>query len=540
LSAGTRIRAKELSQREIELRIAVLGISHETNTFSEVPADYESFQAGILRRDDMVEAHRDSHYTIAGYIQGAEELGFDLVPLMYAVTGPIGTITKDAYDLLTAEMFGMLRDEGPWDAVLISNHGAAVSEEFPDMDAAFTASVREIVGPDIPVGITFDMHSNISKETVANTNVCVVWRTNPHMDPKPRGRKTAELIYRTVKGEINPVQWTELTPMLVNIVKQFTGEEPMKTLVDDAIEANKRPGILDTSVAEGYPYSDVYEMGMSFIVIADGDIDAARETSRWMALRAWEHREALNEVQPGVEEALKMAEERYVGPKPVDILNYWPENGAALQQHEIDPNHGDLGPIVLMDVGDNVGGGSSADSTFILAAAQKMGVKSFLQSLYDPEAVAACVEAGIGAEVTLDVGAKTDDMHGKPVRVTGKVRLITDGVFEATRPNHGGFREFDSGTEVRLDTTDDHTLLLTSRRTGNTTREGMYHAGIFPENYRVVVAKGVVSPRAAYQPIAAEIILVNTPGVTTADLSFFDYKRIRESLYPFQQDAVYE
>jgi microcystin degradation protein MlrC len=279
---------------------------------------------------------------------------------------------------------------------------------------------------------------------------------------------------------------------------------------------------------------------MSFIVIADGDIDAARETSRWMALRAWEHREALNEVQPGVEEALKMAEERYVGPKPVDILNYWPENGAALQQHEIDPNHGDLGPIVLMDVGDNVGGGSSADSTFILAAAQKMGVKSFLQSLYDPEAVAACVEAGIGAEVTLDVGAKTDDMHGKPVRVTGKVRLITDGVFEATRPNHGGFREFDSGTEVRLDTTDDHTLLLTSRRTGNTTREGMYHAGIFPENYRVVVAKGVVSPRAAYQPIAAEIILVNTPGVTTADLSFFDYKRIRESLYPFQQDAVYE
>ena len=111
------------------MRFAVLGISHETNTFSEVPADYESFRAGTLRRDEMFERHRDSSYTIAGYIQGADELGFEMVPLMYAVTGPIGTITKDAYNRLTAEMFGMLSDEGPWDGVLISNHGAAVSEE---------------------------------------------------------------------------------------------------------------------------------------------------------------------------------------------------------------------------------------------------------------------------------------------------------------------------------------------------------------------------------------------------------------------------
>ena len=522
------------------MRIAVLGISHETNTFSRVPADYAAFEkSGINRGEEIVERNRRSQYTIAGYLEAADELGFELVPLMYAATGPIGTITKDAYDRLTDEMFGMLRDQGPWDGVLIANHGAAVSEEYPDMDAEFTRAVREIVGPEVPVGMTLDMHSNITQQTIDNTDVCVVWRTNPHMDPKPRGRKTAELVYRTARGEIRPVQWIETPPMQVNIVKQFTGEEPMKSLVADAVAANERPGLLDTSVAEGYPYSDVEEMGMSFIAIADGDIDAAREAAKWMARRGWEKRAALNEEQPKAAEALKMALQRYVGPKPDGVMNPVPHDGSALEAAPTDTDHAHLGPIVLMDVGDNIGGGSSADSTFILAEAQRMGVQSFLQSLYDPEAVEACLKTGVGNDVTLDVGGKTDDMHGSPVRVTGRVRAITDGDFEATRPNHGGGRFFRCGTAVRLDTTDGHTLLLTSRRIGNTTREQMYHIGIWPEEFKIVVAKGVVSPRPAYQPIAREIILVNTPGVTTADLSFFTYERRRRPLYPFEEDATY-
>ena len=135
----------------------------------------------------------------------------------------------------------MLRDQGPWDAVLLPNHGAAVSEEFPDMDGEFTRAVREIVGPDVPVGITLDMHANVSKAVVANTDICVVWRTNPHLDPRPRGYKCAELIYRTVKGEIKPTQWIEMPPLIVNIVRQFTGEEPMKTIVADSLEALERP-----------------------------------------------------------------------------------------------------------------------------------------------------------------------------------------------------------------------------------------------------------------------------------------------------------
>ncbi|MDP6666815.1 MAG: M81 family metallopeptidase [Dehalococcoidia bacterium] len=517
------------------MRFAILGISHETNTFSRVPATYEQFEnALILRGQDLVDQYAESEYTIAGYLQAANELGFEAVPLMYAQTGPIGTITKDAYDRLSTEMLGMLRDQGPWDAVLICNHGAAVSEEFPDMDGEFTRAVREIVGGDVPVGITLDMHANISKETVANTDVCVVWRTCPHLDTKLRGRKTAEMIYRTVKGEINPVQFIEMPPLLVNIVKQFTGQEPMKGLVDDCVEANERPGILDTSIAEGYPYSDVEEMGMSWIAIADGDMENARETAKWMAGRAWEKRADLNRPVPSIEEALAQAQERYVGPKPEGVENFLPDDGSALTEAE-PSEHSHLGPIVLMDVGDNIGGGSSADSTHILKVAKEIGVEGYLQTLYDPEAVQACVAAGVGAEISLDVGGKTDDMHGEPVAITGTVVGIDEGSYEETRPTHGGFRFYNDGQRVRFNTVDGITVVLTSRRSGNTAREQMYSIGINPEEYRIVVAKGVNSPLPAYQPVAAEIIIVNSPGVTSADLDTFTFNRRRTPLYPFEE-----
>jgi microcystin degradation protein MlrC len=524
------------------MRFAILGISHETNTFSKVPTDYAQFElADILRGQEIVDRFEDSLYTIAGYLQAARELGFEAVPLMWAQTGPLATITKDAYDRLTTEMFGMLRDQGPWDGVLIANHGAAVSEEFPDMDAAFAEQVRAIVGPGVPIGGTLDMHGNVSKRLVDVADITMVWRTNPHLDPKPRSRKCAELLFRTAKGEIKPIQWIETPPLVVNIVRQFTGEEPMRSLVADCLAANERPGILDTSIAEGYPWADVPQMGMAWIAIADGDVDAARDAAQWMAARAWEKRAELNKPVPSVREALEMAIRHYRGPRPLGEVDEVPADGSPLAAPAVsgDDKAARGGPIVLMDVGDNIGGGGSADSTFILAEAQRMKITGLLQTLYDPESVAACVAAGVGAEVTLDVGAKTDDMHGRPVRVTGTVRTITDGAWEDPGVTHGGFRYYDAGHCVRLDTTDGHTLLLTTKRSGNTSRYQMYHAGIHPETYRIVVAKGVVSPRPAYQPIAGEVILVNTPGVTTADLSFFTYRGRRRPLYPFEVDATY-
>jgi microcystin degradation protein MlrC len=492
------------------MRLAALGIAHETNTFASAVTDYASFaDSGILRGDEIERDYAGSHATMAGFLDARESYGVDVVPLLFTITEPTATITADAFERICGEMLQMLRGQGPWDGVLLAQHGAAVSAEYPDMDGEVAARVRAIVGPNVPIGMAPDMHANLSQKMVDNTTAIVVYRTNPHLDPRPRALECADIIVRTIKGEIRPVQALEMPPVVINIVKQFTGEEPMLGLVRDCEAVIARPNMLSASVAEGYPYADVPEMGMSFLAISDGDAAAARDAARWMARRAWDKREQFVGDTPSPEAAIRAA---MAAPK---------------------------GPIVLMDVGDNIGGGSPADSTILLEVAMRLGARGFLQTLRDPQAVAECIAAGVGATVSLEVGGKTDNRHGRPVAVTGTIRRISDGRFEEPTPIHGGFRFFNGGPTVVLETDHDITLVLTTRLIGNTSLQQMYSVGVRPETKHIVVAKGVVSPRPAYAPIAAQVVLVNTPGVTTSDLSFFTYTHRRRPLFPFEPDAEY-
>ena len=502
------------------MRIACLGMMHETNTFQTVPTTYEAFERfELLRGDEITAQHATANSTISGFFEGAGRYEFDLVPLLHAFTGPTGTVTKDAFDRIVGEMLDMLRAAGPFDGILLGQHGAAVSEEFPDMDGEIARRVREVVGADTPVVMCLDLHSNITRAMVENVDATVVYRTNPHLDPKARAVEASEILVQTIRGDVKPVQWIEQLPMVINISKQATELEPMKSVMDDVRAVIERPGIISASCGQGYPYADVIEMGVSFIVISDGDIDAARDAAQWLAGRAWERRALFGNDTPTPSEAL----------------------AAAINA----PSEG--GPSVIMDMGDNVGGGGSADSTHLLAEAQRQGASELLMSLFDPESVQMCIAAGPGADVTLKVGGKTDDLHGVPIEVSGRVRAITDGRFEEPTPIHGGFRFFDYGPTVALDLEPTgglgkgNTLLLhTERGIGNMTREQMYSIGIFPERYRIVIAKGVVSPRAAYEPIAREIILADTPGVSSADLSTFNFEHRRRPLYPFEEDADYQ
>jgi microcystin degradation protein MlrC len=251
-------------------------------------------------------------------------------------------------------------------------------------------------------------------------------------------------------------------------------------------------------------------MGASFVAVANGDIQAARQTAQWMARRAWARRHAFTANVPSPEQALREA--------------------AAHAKR----------PVVLMDVGDNVGGGSAADSTILLETAMRLGIGDLLVILRDPDSVRACAQAGVGAQVALNVGAKIDNLHGRPVPIQGRVRTITDGRFVEDRPVHGGGRFYDQGLTAVVETAHKRTIILTSLPMPPMSLEQVRSTGIRPERSKIIIVKGVVAPRGAYEPIAARIILVNTPGATSADLSQFEYKHRRRPLFPFEDDATYE
>lgn len=486
------------------MRLALLGLFHEANTFSPLQADRALFASGgVFRGSEIVDEYGGSSTTIGGYLAAAERLGVEVVPLTFAFVNPVGAVTEDAFEWLAGEMLGELAAGGPWDGVLLNLHGAAVAEHLPDADAELARRVRAVVGPDVPVGAVLDLHGNASPALVDALTVTLAYQTNPHVDAAVQGARCTELVVRAARGEIAPVQALVPLPLVVNIARQDTGEEPMASLIAAAERVAARPGMLWAGVIEGFPYADVPHVGMSCLTVHDGERAAAERAAWELADEVWSRRDDLQARGHTVDEALDLAER-------------------------------EDGPVVLLDVGDNIGAGAPGDSTVILAAAVRRGLRSLVQTLWDPESAAACIAVGAGAEVTLSVGARHDHSAGAPVPVKGRVRIISDGRFEEPTPTHGGFRWFDMGPTAVLETADGPTIVLMSRQTMNTSRRQLTALGLDPAAFQVIVAKGVNGPRAAYAPIASRLVVVDTDGITAMGLERFTYRRRRRPLYPFE------
>ena len=489
------------------MRLAALGLMHESNTFVNEPTDCSAFEECLVARGDEIPARLgDSQSTMAGFLDVHDGHAVTVQPLMFSIANPRGPVSALAFDRLGGEMLRLLQEHGPWDGVLMAQHGAAVSENHVDADAELVTRAREIVGPDVPLGVTLDLHGNVGRRLVAAATVVNAYRTNPHGDARTRARECAELVIRAGRGDVRPCPVLLRVPVVPNILRQSTDLEPMRTLYGNLDQVLQAPGLLSASILQGYPYADVPDLSMSVIAVGDGDPEAAQEPACRLASAIWAARSAMQAAALSPEEAVARA--------------------AAAPR----------GPIVLLDVGDNIGGGSPGDSTVLLAEAIRFGVGNLLQTLHDPESVAVCAEAGAGERVALRVGAKADDRHGRPVPVTGQVLNVDDGRFEDPGPTHGGFRHFDGGTTAVLASDQGPTLVLHSKLIPNTSLEEYRSVGIDPAAHQLVVAKGVNAPRFAYAPIAAELLQVDTPGVTTADLSRFTYRRRPRPLYPFEPD----
>lgn len=484
-------------------KIAVVGFLHESNTFSPQHTTLEHFSNAHLDYGaDLIPTWRDAYHELGGFIQGCEENNLEIVPILAAVATPGGPLTSETYqELLDTILNGFQQHESELDGLLLALHGSMVCETIMDADGETIQRIRNIMGPDFPIMVSMDMHGNISSRMISCSTAIVVYRTYPHMDQRERGIECAVLMKRIVRGEVKPIQALRKLPLLIHIVQQYSESGPMEEIMEQVRLVSNKPGILSTSFAPGYIYADVPDLGASVIVVADGNLDLAEKEADYLAEFAFSRREALNAKLLDPEAAV-----REVGQTP--------------------------GLVCLMDCGDNIGGGGPGDSTLLFGEVLKQGVRNCCVVLYDPESVQTCLQTGVGRTVVLEVGAKTDHRHGRPIPIEGRVRLLADGKYIEPEPRHGGDRYLDQGPTAVVETKEEHTIVLNSLRVMPTSLHQLLSLGIRPESKKVIIVKGVTAPRAAYEPISTKVIPVDTPGVTQAGPESFPYLHRPHPLYP--------
>jgi microcystin degradation protein MlrC len=493
------------SVREGRPRVAIAGFLHESNTFLRVPTGLEHFRSTSWTEGEaMLVRWSGALHEIGGMIDGCSAEGLDVVPLLATFAVPSGTVAAEAFEHIVTSIATALQAALPVDGLLLALHGATVAQGCLDADGELLQRLRAMVGPHVPLIATLDLHANISQAMVDATDAILCYRTNPHLDQRERGLEAATLMARTLRGEIRPVQALAAPPLVVAIDRQGTSVSPANQLYAEAAAAACEPGVLAASVAMGFYYADVREMGLSVVAVADGDRELATRTAHRIALAAWQSRHQFSSNLLPVAEAVRRA-------------------AASLRT-----------PVGLFDVGDNVGGGSPGDSTVLLWELYGQRVPGCAAVLFDPEAVGKCVTAGVRSRVQLAVGGKTDDLHGSPLPIEGVVRTLSDGIFVEREVRHGGWGRGDQGITAVVEAADGTTVVLTSRRMAPMSLQQLLSVGVDVRAKRAVVVKGVVAPRAAYEPVCGEILLVDTPGVTAGDPRRFTYENRRRPLFPLE------
>jgi microcystin degradation protein MlrC len=484
------------------MRVAVGGFMHESNTFAPLPADLARFREGSLTYgSSLVPVWKDAHHEVGGFIEGAERFGFALEPVAMAWATPAGPVSDEFFEHFTNTLCTGLKLARP-DGVLLALHGAMVTPTFADADAETLRRVRAALGPNVPLAVTLDFHANVSPHMATTANALVGYQTYPHIDQRERGVVAAQLLSRALKGEVRPVCHVAKPPMLLNLLGQDTAREPMASLMRAARAAEQRPGVLSVSLMAGFPYADVPDMGASVIAVTDGNAELAQQVADELGAAMWDVREQLNVACPTPEEAVTRA--------------------LAC----------DNPPALLIDLGDNIGGGSAGDGTVLLSELLARRAKGFVVVLHAPAAVAQAKDAGVGGTVSVRVGGSTGPLHGPTLTVRGLVRSLHDGKWLEAEARHGGRRQNDQGHTAVLDLADGNTLVVNSLRTPPFSLGQLTSLGIDPRAAKVIVVKAAVAYKAAYAPVGGTIIEVDTPGLTAINAARFEYARIKRHLYP--------
>ncbi len=507
------------------MRIGVAGLSHETNTFAAEQND--SLGCASVQEGEGLLANAHPRGFVGGFIEGVRGSGVELVPTVSIGFAHGGLVHAKLYKHCRDLIVEKLRGAQPLDGVYFALHGAMVAEApYTDAEGCLVREVQRALG-DIPMVATYDFHAIMTDEEVASV-VPFPNNTNPHIDGYERGLEAAGCILRMLSGEIAPVTRRVFVPIIGPNIGQSTWSQipeeelglPLYDLNLRRQELEKTPGIIDITILGGYGYADTPDTGMSIVATADGDAELAERMARQLAGELWARREQLTTVRPvyriddGVKEA--MSHQRK--------------------------------PVLLVDLGDDPGSACPADSPAVLESLLRLGARDCAVTIRDPDVVEAGMRAGVGASLSMPVGATADRRFYQPLEVSGRVRLIDDGSYMILGPTHGGwgrevspeaFREANVGPRVVLRLGDRIDVIFSRRRTGKD-RDFFKSAGIILEEKQIIAVKSNQAHRASFDPVVASTIELDSPGVSTVNYESLPFRYLPRPIWPMDRDMTWE
>ena len=485
---------------------------HESNTFSRVPTALGMFRADtLLMGDEAIAVRGDANTELAGFLDVGRARGWSVIHAVSAHATPGGRVTKDAYDHIAGAILAAARDKRDrLDGIALGLHGAMVPDFTDDGEGWLLARLREIVGPDLPIAVTLDLHAMVSADMVRDAQILVSYRTYPHIDMRETGAKAAALLHRTMAGKIAPRTLRAHVPMLDEANAGRTDIPATRALYDRAAAA-ETGGVLAVSVNAGFTGADVACVGPTVLAVHDRNDPSAearaREVARDLAARIWDGRRAGGNVFLDVEQAVAEAVA-------------W---------------NGD-GPLVIADYADNPGAGAYGDATALLEGLLDAGVDgAVFAPMVDAQAAAELHRHAEGDSVTIDLGGKNDPAFGGgPLRLTGVIERLSDGAYIGDGPIQGGLpHSFGPTAVLRVDGV---RVLVVTETMQMVDLQQLRAFGIEPAQARVLVLKSMQHFRAAYQPIASRVIVCDAGGLATPQASRRSYVRAPRPLWPLDRD----
>ena len=485
-------------------KLGVAGFSHETITFWPGLTTLKDFERNAYHGEKVIERARGTNSCIGGFIEVCERENVELLPVCVASGGATETVADDVYDFYVGEMrrgFDEMKEE--IDGVLLSLHGAMATESRQDPETDAVREVREVVGYDMPLMVTFDLHANKDEAILKEATAVFGYQSSPHVDMSNTGMRSANTMMRTLRGEIKPTTALKKPGIVVPSVFSATTVSPAKDIIERVLWWEGKPGVVDVSALFGFAWSDVSPLGMGMVAVTDDDPKLAQEIVDDLCELAWSKRRELTgrseAVLHGVEEGVKLAMKK------------------AKKAEK---------PIVILDHADR-----SNDTTYVLRELLVQDAKkTAFPMLYDPDAARKIVEAGAGEMIELEVGASTGWRDGGKVRVKGEVLWSGQGKYMGTGPMSVN-REVDLGLTGILQV-GGVWLQVISHQSSLLDEDPIKQFGYRPEDFDIIVSKSKTHFRAVYEVIGEEIIIIDAPGQCPADLGVLQYRNVKDGVYP--------